>query len=134
MIKEKYKDLIEKEGNALDWNYRGFNCHIRRVNIEYFGYLCGYIEIPKNHILFGKSYDEIEYNIPFHNGINYSGDDIFNEWNIGFSCDGILDDFPMYSEKIYDPYEIFQYKRIYRDMEYVTSVLEKSVDYIIDEI
>lgn len=47
MIKEKYKDLIEKEGNALDWNYRGFNCHIRRVNIEYFGYLCGYIEIPK---------------------------------------------------------------------------------------
>lgn len=46
MLDPKYKSVIENEGNEKDFEYKGFECHIRRVNPEYSGHLCGYIEIP----------------------------------------------------------------------------------------
>lgn len=76
---------VEKEFES-----NGYKCYV--VFIKY-GHRCGYVEIPKEHKLFNKDYDEVntENNIGVHGGITYSGevyikDDSSGTWCFGFDC------------------------------------------------
>jgi len=63
-----------------------------KSNIIYNGWGNGYVAIPPEHPLHGKSYDEIDGNIDVHGGLTYSGSGVFfglencyvNWWVFGF--------------------------------------------------
>lgn len=62
--------------------YRGFNYWI----ISYGTHPCAYVEIPKNHSYFKKSYMDIE-DIEVHGGLTFSSDKLLlldNSWFIGW--------------------------------------------------
>ncbi len=66
-------------------NYKGFNYFI----ISYGTHPCAYVELPKDHPLYGISYIDIEdmYNINVHGGLTYSTDSFLlldNTWIIGW--------------------------------------------------
>lgn len=115
MNKEYLKELIEKEGNELHWEYTCsngviINCSIHRNDIKV---LCGYINLNKDNSLYGSDYDSI--NIDTHGGITYLG---YNneEFIIGFDCGHYGDLTPYFLLK--DDYGFLQ-DGIYRDMKYV---------------
>jgi len=128
---------IQQEGNQKVFYYNGYKCLIRRVMQKGMGYLCGYVGIHPAHSLFmlpPKMWPQL---VKAHGGINWVG-----EWPdqkdgiryIGFDCGHAGDMKPFmfvhYPEisKINDQY-LFQ--EIYRDMNYVTSVIKLMVDQII---
>jgi hypothetical protein len=125
MNKEYLKELIEKEGNSLEWNYTCSNgviisCSIHRNDLKA---LCGYITLTKDSSLYGVVYDEL--NIQVHGGLTYNGYDENENWVIGFDCahHGDLtpyfllnEDFPFYSDGEY------------RDMQYVKSECESMAE------
>lgn len=130
MIYPDLKEIIELEGDENSFEYKGYKCHIRRVGIPYMGHLCGYIEIPTDHELYGKDYDEIEahydYELPAHGGLTFS-DFVDNKYWIGFDCAHFGDLKPMYAPG----FEEFRDKRdVYRDMDYVTKNIKQTVDFI----
>lgn len=65
----------------------GFNCCIKKHS--YFGHLCGYVHIPKEHPLSGITPDFI-----CHGGITYSDFDGDN-WVLGFDCAHAQDYLPL---------------------------------------
>ncbi|EOI00711.1 hypothetical protein UAY_01814 [Enterococcus moraviensis ATCC BAA-383] len=124
------REIVEKEGNEKDFQYCGYQCHIRRVGVPYSGHLCGYIEIPRVHILHGLSYDEIEsfynYELPAHYGLTFSGEVEGIQW-IGFDCAHSGDLCPMYAEG----FEKFRNETdTYKDMDYVEKNIKEVVDFI----
>lgn len=133
MIYPELKEVVEKEGNEKDFEYKGYKCHIRRIGISYSGHLCGYIEIPKGHELHGMTYDEIEahynYELPAHGGLTFSAE-VDNSYWIGFDCAHYGDLRPICLEK--EP-SLMLKNEIYRDMEYVENNIKKIVDFIFKE-
>lgn len=116
MNREYLKELIEKEGNSLQWYYTCSNgviihCSIHRNDVKA---LCGYITLTKDSSLYGVGYDNL--NINTHGGLTYDGYDENENWVIGFDCGhyGDLTPYFILSGK-YD----FGQDGIYRDMEYV---------------
>ena len=75
----------ESELDKYLFIHRNFICIIKR---NYMGSLCGYVAIPKDHILYGKSTESDSFNdIEVHGGITWS--DNFEDskiWVIGFDC------------------------------------------------
>lgn len=133
MIYPELKEIIEKEGNEKDFQYKGYECHIRRVGVPYMGHLCGYIEIPTEHILFNMDYDEIEkkydYELPAHGGLTFSNNVDGAYW-IGFDCNHTGDLAPMYLE------EGLQFRSpndTYKDMGFVENNIKQIIDFIIKE-
>ncbi|MFI3605696.1 hypothetical protein [Vagococcus fluvialis] len=131
MIYPELKEIVEKEGNEKDFQYKGYECHIRRVGVPYMGHLCGYIEIPINHHLYLKDYDEIEkfydYELPAHGGLTFSGN-VDNSYWIGFDCNHSGDLAPMYRD------EGLQFRLpndTYKDMGFVENNIKQIIDYII---
>lgn len=130
MIYPELKEILAEEGNEKDFEYKDWQCHIRRVGLEWSGHLCGYIEIPTTHGLHGKSYDEIEqhydYELPAHGGLTFSGEVEGNYW-IGFDCAHLGDLSPCYLD---DDWSFRNYSDIYKDMQYVTNNIKEIIDFI----
>jgi len=132
---EYLKDLIEKEGDELQWDYTCSNgviikCSIHRNDVKA---LCGYITLTKDNSLYGVDYDDI--NIQAHGGLTYQGYDQNENWVIGFDCGHYGDLTPYFLLKGDYPFNSFGE---YRDMQYVklqcegmaeqASVFSKSID------
>lgn len=147
-LEEKLKDAlakIEKEGDRKQFQYRGYDCLIRRVR-EAGGHLCGYVVIPEGHKLFKVSYDDLEdkYEIHVHGGLTFSNygfsdykDTPFNKskWYVGFDCHHAYDLAPLqylrFPQFTQPPYSTTLESEEYRDMEYVTQECKDLVDQII---
>jgi hypothetical protein len=125
MNREYLRDLIEKEGDELQWDYTCNNgviihCSIHRNGVKT---LCGYITLTKDSSLYGVGYDNL--NIQVHGGLTYDGYDEYENWVIGF-------DFAHYKDLT--PYFLlngeydFEQRGIYRDMEYVKSECESMAE------
>lgn len=126
MNREYLRDLIEKEGDELQWDYTCNNgviihCSIHRNDVKS---LCGYITLTKDSSLYGVDYDDI--NISAHGGLTYQGYDQNENYVIGFDCGHYGDltpyflfkDFPFYSDGEY------------RDMQYVKSECESMAEQV----
>ena len=80
---------MERFKMEKDFIIDGFRCVIVGQRM---GHRCGYIEIPADHELYGKDYDDIH--IDVHGGWTYSGythsnypaEASGNSWWIGFDC------------------------------------------------
>ena len=80
--------------------YKGYTIVVRRLGYKnvpdslrfcLFDYFCGYIEVPRNHKYYFKSYYEIEDEINVHGGLTFSGyiedyKGIKSAYYIGFDC------------------------------------------------
>lgn len=113
-------EYINETYNEKDFYYwindkSGYSCFIKRH--EQCGYLCGYVEIPKDHYLSKVKYSniELEYSFEVHGGITYSDAMFSDKWCIGFDCAGVED---------MKPFESYE-RGIYRNVEYVTQECEK---------
>lgn len=118
----------ETEPNFLEFvdESTGYRCFIQRH--PEFKHLCGYVELPKEHKLYGKDYmdnEEIFNEIDVHGGVTYTNEIKFKQQNytidyvVGFDCAHAGD---------YSPYFLpflGMNKRIanetYKDIEYVTN-------------
>lgn len=69
-----------KEPDHVEFDYKNYRCCIKR-QFHQGGYLCGYVNIPKNLIIFNEEYLDFD----VHGGITWN--EITNEkhW-IGFDC------------------------------------------------
>lgn len=94
----------------------GYNIVVREIRYDNLvipiRYLCGYVEIPRNHPWHGvEFYDKPEDIIDIHGGITYSGDlKREGKWYLGFDCGHAFD----------NPEE--------QNLEYVLKELEKLVE------
>lgn len=65
----------ESEPDEANWvdTDTGYKCRIVRNEVT--GTLCGYVGVPKEHRLYGMTYQDAEKNYPFHvhGGLTYSG-------------------------------------------------------------
>lgn len=93
-----YGEWIE-EIDILEFEYGGYFAKIIRVfkkepfaekEVYFGGHLCGYVKIPKEHIYYGKEWDDID--IDTHGGLTYN--EIHEEHWIGFDCAHIADYVP----------------------------------------
>lgn len=129
-IRKEFAAILKQEGNKKDFRYKGYACHIRRVGVPYMGHLCGYIEVQRTHILYGKDYDDIEniydYELPAHGGLTFSGF-VNDEYWIGFDCAHAGDLLPMFvGEDFYPP----QKNDTYKTMEFVENNIKAIIDFI----
>jgi hypothetical protein len=127
MNREYLRDLIEKEGDELQWDYTCSNgviihCSIHRNDVKS---LCGYITLTKDSSLYGVDYDDI--NIRAHGGITYNAYDKDENWVIGFDCGHYGDLTPYFLLKD-DKFARFTQDGIYRDMEYVKAQCESMAE------
>ena len=127
MNKEYLIELIEKEGDELQWDYTCSNgviihCSIHRNDVKT---LCGYITLTKDNSLYGVVYDDI--NISVHGGITYNAYDQNENWVIGFDCGHYGDLTPYFLLKD-DTFGKFIQDGIYRDMEYVKTQCESMAE------
>jgi hypothetical protein len=125
MNKDYLKELIEKEGNELQWDYTCSNgviisCSIHRNDVFA---LCGYITLTKDNSLYGVECDDI--NIQAHGGLTYQGYDQNENWVIGFDCGHYGDLTPYFLLKEDFPFNSFGE---YRDMKYVKSECESMAE------
>jgi len=75
------------EPNSLIWQDKktGLICEIHRN--PKMGHLCGYVNIPENHPLIEKDYNDLNFNV--HGGVTFSNkllNSYKNCWKIGFDC------------------------------------------------
>lgn len=129
MIDSNYKTIVDKEGNEKDFEYRGYKCHIRRVNPEFSGHLSGYVEIPENHPIAKLDYDQIEkyydYDLPAHGGLTFASE-VENAYWIGFDCAHSGDLCPAYSSE-------FRWAGdTYKTMDYVENNIMRIIDFMED--
>ena len=72
-----------------EFTFKGLKCV---VVMQDMGHRCGYVGVPKEHLLFGKKYDEWEVEgLDVHGGITYSDKDgeypiPSDLWWFGFDC------------------------------------------------
>lgn len=116
-------EIIKKEENHKDFEYKGYKCHIHRNPSMLF--LCGYVEIPKGNKFYGSDGE----NMSVHGGITFYGDHlpysdekIYDNWVLGFDCAHAGDYINMTSTSV------FSNLNIYRDMEYVENEIKQLVD------
>ena len=123
MNKEKLKELIEKEGDSLQWSYTCSNgviidCSIHRNGVKA---LCGYITLTPDNSLYGVGYDDLD--LQAHGGLTYNSYDDNNNWVIGFDCAHYQDLSPYFLLNEEEKYSFGQIGT-YRDMKYVKSECE----------
>lgn len=94
------KKIIYKNYRTIELlfngKYRGYNFYIFSLGTH----PTAYIEIPKNHCFYGKSWNEININV--HGGVTYARDhllDIKNSWFIGWDY-AHCDDYTGYEEML----------------------------------
>src|SRR6266852_4741278 len=86
-----YGEWVE-EPDEVTFEHMGFACRVIRVAQQepyikevcvFGGHLCGYVNIPVNHPMFSKKYDEIDVDV--HGGLTWSEMEKGGYW-IGFDC------------------------------------------------
>lgn len=131
------------------WHY-DFPCLVIR-NMS-MGFFCGYVGVPPGHPLHGKGYSDTEENTPSHGGLTYAGEGnafiLFqgtlkpapSTWWLGFDCGHYMDLSPFHIG-MYMPGGLMHDKhpeigmpsyyseQVYRDVEYVTSVVKELAEY-----
>ena len=111
--------LIREEGDEFRWNFKGFDCLIKRNNS---GACCGYVILDKDHDYYGINYDDLV--IDCHGGLIYSDMNDDDKWLIGFDCSHYMDLVPNIH---------FTSSGIYRTKQFVIDECEKIVDQIFDK-
>jgi hypothetical protein len=93
----------QAEPDREDWIAHGFACFALRH--EQHGHWCGYVGVPREHALYGKTYDQIR-TLQVHGGVSYTArcaGDICHApvegmpedvWWIGFACGNTWDKSP----------------------------------------
>jgi hypothetical protein len=136
------KNEWENEPNFLEFidDSTGYKCFIIR-NAD-FGFLCGYVQIPREHKLYNESWHKIAKSkeIIVHGGVTYANNDIIQltkkineskKYYIGFDCGHETDIKPYYTETQNALLDLlikeFNYtkKPKYRNIEYVTNECKK---------
>jgi len=121
LVQTHLEELVKKEGNNKSFEYKNFECMIRRNSL--LEILCGYVKIPTDHPLFGLEWPDIN-TISAYGGITFTGQfDKHNEWWIGFDCGHWEDAWPGY--KTLNP------AATYKDMQFVENEIKELVDSII---
>ncbi len=125
MNKEQLKELIEKEGDSLQWSHTCNNgvvidCSIHRNGVKA---LCGYITLTPDNSLYSIGYDELDLSV--HGGLTYNSYDDNNNWVIGFDCAHYQDLCPYF---LLNEDSVFGLRGTYRDMEYVKSECESMAE------
>lgn len=123
MIKEEYKEILEKEGNERLLEIDDYDCKILRVGLEYSGHLCGYVRIPEIHPFYNLEYYEIDVDV--HGGLTYSSEEKNGYW-IGFDCAHYNDITPCYVGSFFTTH-LFTDEGTYKDMDYVEKELIRLV-------
>lgn len=129
-------DLIEKEGNQLEWVYTTkhgieYKCLITRN--DSLKNLCGYVIMDEDDDFYGFNYNNIP--VSAHGGLTYS-DEYEGGWMIGFDCAHSGDLVPGFSELSERFKAGFSANggvitgRVYRDMNFVKSECERIADQI----
>lgn len=73
-----------KKQTHLEWTYKGLHCEV--IQHPALGHLCGYVDLPPEHKLFGVDADELDVNIRVHGGITYANFTDTGNYRIGFDC------------------------------------------------
>ncbi len=96
----------DNEPNELQWvdETTSLRCAISR---NHGGALCGYVNIPESHSLYGVGYDDIDASC--HGGLTYAGASGLDGWWVGFDCAHSGDLSPAYPDV----------RGIYRNLAYV---------------
>lgn len=142
-----YGEWVE-EADRIEFTYKSYKCRISRVclpedfdeNFYSGGYLCGYVEIPKDHRLFGNK-EGIFLDIYGHLGITFN--EVGKKHVIGFDCAHYCDFIPsstlkkMQSNQLDDNVEllikIFLKFPTYKNVNFVTEECMKIVDQLIEK-
>lgn len=131
--------VIEK-----DFKVDGFRCVVVGQSR---GFRCGYIEIPKDNILYEKEYDDVNELVDVHGGWTYSeyGNDEYpvvsskDSWWIGFDCAHLHDAIDLELVKLfgeentkynYDRLDNIIPDRVVKTTEYVENELIDAVKQI----
>ncbi len=86
-----------------------YACYARRGPS---GAWCGYVEVPRDHLMFGADYNDLE--IQVHGGLTYSDEITETEsWRFGFDCAHHMDLAPAFVNTAYFD------GGVYRTLEYV---------------
>jgi hypothetical protein len=120
----------EKEPNHVFFTYKSFLCEIKR-HAEFLT-LCGYVYLPREHPLAGKSYDDIDFSV--HGGLTFAAEEL-DQWCIGFDCAHGGDLNPGTNnllKRMKFPMD-HHYGDVYRNMKYVTNELISLVDQIMKD-
>lgn len=108
----------QAEPDRAEWEYAGFPCLAVRHSRS--GHWCGYVGVPPNHPLHGKSYDVP--NVAIHGGLTYAAacdghvchvpkaGEPENVWWFGFDCQHSGDLAPGTPKEF----------RLYEDWDYMT--------------
>ena len=131
---EKKRFVVES-----DFIHKGLRCVVVFTSM---GHRCGYVGVPKEHILYGKSYSDIIEDLDVHGGITYSegnnnypvtADDKL--WWLGFDLAHYMDgkdlDLALKYELL-DEDTYFKLKEI-ENMYPISETTVKSLEYCIDE-
>ncbi len=71
---------MTKNKPEKEWISNGLKCHVMRCEFQSGTYhRCGYVTLPKNHICYEFSYDDVP--VEVHGGLTYGGKDCY-----GFDC------------------------------------------------
>jgi hypothetical protein len=133
----------QNEPDTVEFNYKGYDCLIQRVNHrpvhnpqDCLGHLCGYVDLPKGHKYYGKQYDEIPLDV--HGGLTYAEGKKNNVWTIGFDCAHFGDLIPgIYELRLHGgPLYGINFDRdddIYRTVSFVENELKSLVDQLLQD-
>lgn len=142
MTTENIKNKVwENEGNIYRFidKETGYSCFIYRHPRK--GHLCGYVDVPRNHPLYGidhanEIFDMITGDIKVHGGVSFTGRltnhygnkelpdylDDEHDWLIGFDCNHAEDYTPL---EYVRPYNEIDVEREYRTARYVADECRK---------
>lgn len=109
----KIEEIMKKEGNEKEFEYKGYKCFIHRMtydNGKKLGHLNGYVKLPDNHKFTKIDYYDTDFDLTAN--INYSECHLpYCEseigWYFGMSYDHIYDINPLtmyvmnYDHKLY---------------------------------
>lgn len=148
-MNKELEEKIDKEGNKKEFQYKGYKCLIfRNPNTLH---LCGYVELPKGHRYYEKSYMDNKLEaIEVHGGLTFSDEGLNypdfiqqkDKWYIGFDCAHSGDLLPTYHtdeltstmlKSMTGILEGYSDERgnTYKDMEFCTKECKKIVNQII---
>lgn len=118
--------LWDTEPDNKSFKYRNVKCRIKR-NLKY-GFLSGYVAIPKGHILYGTDRFLLRNIFDIHGGITYgqveNDDKLY--W-MGFNCNHLGDKAPFaFRGSLLDD-------GVYRQWDYVDAQVRKLVDELLSK-
>lgn len=102
----------------------GFKCQARRNPL---GAWCGYVGVPRGHVFFGVSDDEVIYSLDVHGGVTFTGkwEEYDPLWWFGFDCCHAWDITPgMFALEMEMDFPT-PGEAVYRDLKYVKRECKK---------